>query len=86
MAQANGNLSHHNPTIYSDGLTAVELREIEERYAPYHYYQEFWIGFVDIQNGRHCPNGWSNSVAGQSWDRGAEAASRVRRQRDYARN
>jgi hypothetical protein len=81
MAQANGNLSHHNPTIYSDGLTAVELREIEERYAPYHHYQEFWIGFVDWQNGRGCPRGWEDSVAGQSWNRGAEAASRVRRSR-----
>lgn len=68
-------------TIYSDGLTTAEHKQIEERYAPYHKFQEFWIGFVDYQQGRRCPNGWDNSVAGQGWDRGAEAAMRIRSQR-----
>src|SRR5215469_8681005 len=51
--------------IYRDGLTTAERKEIEERYDGYHHCEEFWVGFVDYQNGRDCPNGWSDSVAGQ---------------------
>jgi hypothetical protein len=72
MPKASNSLFHHNPTIYRDGLTATERQQIEQRYAPYCRFQEFWIGFVDYQQGRDCPRGWSDSVAGQSWDRGAE--------------
>jgi hypothetical protein len=57
MPKASNSLFHHNPTIYSDGLTATERQQIEQRYAPYCRFQEFWIGFVDYQQGRDCPRG-----------------------------
>ena len=60
--------------IYPEKLTAADRKEISDRYAPFHNFAEFWTGFTDYQKGRSCPHGWSNSRAGQSWDRGAEAA------------
>lgn len=63
-------------TIYPDQLTNVEGDAIAVQYAPYENYAEFWFGFIDYQNGRACPYG-EDSVAGQAWDRGAEAAMRV---------
>jgi hypothetical protein len=68
--------------IYSDNLTTTEHKAIADRYDGYHHCAEFWIGFHDYQDGRNCPNGWANSVAGQAWDRGAEAAMRVLRERE----
>ena len=43
----------------------------------YHHRAEFWVGFND-QNDCNCRNRWSNSVAGEAWYRGMEAAIRVR--------
>jgi hypothetical protein len=66
--------------IYSHQLTLAENRAIAERYAPYHRYAEFWIGFIDYQHHR-TRNPYGDSVGGQSWDRGAEAAMQVQRGR-----
>jgi hypothetical protein len=45
---------------------------------PYHRFEEFWDGFADYQHdcNRRCPHE-ENSVAGQAWDRGTEAAMRL---------
>jgi len=70
--------------IYSDQLTTDERKAIERRHAPYHRFEEFWSGFLGYQSGRDCPNGWEeNSVAGQAWDRGSEAAMRLHWERWY---
>jgi len=64
--------------IYRDQLTINERKDVEKRHAPYHRFEEFWTGFSDYQHdcNRRCP--WSdNSVAGQAWDRGTEAAMRL---------
>jgi hypothetical protein len=64
--------------IQSEDLTAAERKMIEQRHAPYHRFEEFWDGFTSYDCGRDCPNRWEeNSVAGQAWDRGTEAAMRV---------
>jgi hypothetical protein len=76
--------------IYAKDLTAAEHKAMEARYDGYHHCAEFWVGFVDYQHGRYnCPHGWTNSVAGQAWDRGAEAAMRLHWERyrcEYARD
>src|SRR6516225_5675848 len=75
--------------VRREDLTAAEMKAITGRYDGYHHCPEFWDGYADYQNGRwRCP--WSdNSVAGQAWDRGSEAAMRVhweRRRCMYARD
>jgi hypothetical protein len=67
--------------IHSDMLSPAEHKMIEGDYAPHHHYAEFWVGFIDYQHRRQCPRGWENSVAGQAWDRGAEAAMTTLRNR-----
>jgi hypothetical protein len=52
--------------------------QLFEEYAPYHNFAEFHIGFDDYTKGRYR-NPFGSSVAGQSWDRGAEAAMRWQR-------
>jgi hypothetical protein len=36
--------------IYSEHLTSAERKAIEERYAPYHRFEEFWTGYYAYQN------------------------------------
>jgi hypothetical protein len=61
-----------------EDLTAAEAKAIEQRHAPYHRFEEFWDGFASYDCGWDCPNRWEeNSVAGQAWDRGTEAAMRL---------
>ena len=70
--------------IYAEDLTAAERKAIEERYAPYHRFEEFWSGYCSYQNktGRYnCPHGWSHSVDSQAWHQGSEAAMHVRWER-----
>jgi hypothetical protein len=76
--------------VYREDLTAAELRAMGERYAPYDNFAAFWTGFIDYQAeiDRKCPHD-SNSVAGQAWDRGTEAAMRIHWERHsdpYARD
>lgn len=57
---------------------AVELTAEEiERYAPYHTYPEFQLGFDEygsgLWHGNRCDE---NTVGGQAYDRGAECAMR----------
>ena len=63
-----------NTTIRFPELTANEV----ERYAPYHTFPEFKIGFDDYVAHRPWPVGRisPNSVGGQAYDRGAECAMR----------
>jgi hypothetical protein len=76
--------------IYADDLTAAERKMIEERYAPYHRFEEFWDGVASYQCGRDCPNRWEeNSVVGQAWGHGFEAGMRLHWERTrcpYARD
>jgi hypothetical protein len=76
--------------IHIEDLTAAERKAIEQRHAPYHRFEEFWDAFTSYDCGRDCPNGWEeNSVAGQAWDRGTEAAMRLHWERTscpYARD
>jgi hypothetical protein len=67
--------------IYAEDLTATERRAIEARCAPYHRFEDFWIGFADYERRRYrCPHEWY-SVASQAWNHGAEAAMYVRWER-----
>jgi hypothetical protein len=71
-------------TIHSEHLTTAERKMIEERYAPYHRFEEFWSGYRAYQNetGRYrCPHGWSHSLASRAWHQGAEAGMYVRWER-----
>jgi len=61
-------------------MTDLEAK-IREEYAPYHVFAEFQIGWTDWKNGR-TRNPFGDSVAGQSWDRGAEAQMRYQRALD----
>jgi hypothetical protein len=69
--------------IRREDLTTVEMKAIEDRYAPYHRFAEFWTGFDTYQGdtGRYrCP--WARvSVAGQAWNQGHDAAMHVRWER-----
>jgi hypothetical protein len=59
----------------------MELTQAEiERYAPYHTFPEFEIGYLHYLGGAPEPEdeGFRNSVAGQAYDRGAECAMRRR--------
>jgi hypothetical protein len=70
--------------ITSDELTTAERKVIEERYAPYHRFEEFWDALASYECGRDCPNGWEeNSVAGKAWDRGHEAGMRLHWERTH---
>ena len=69
--------SDHYMIIHSADLTTTEMKVIEEHSDGYHHRAEFWVGFND-QNDCNCRNRWSNSVAGEAWYRGMEAAMRVR--------
>jgi hypothetical protein len=60
-------------------LTTEEI----ERYAPYHRWRMFQIGFDDYTIGERWDHAFSqNSAEGQAYDRGAECA--MRRQRNGA--
>jgi hypothetical protein len=66
--------------IHRGELTTAERKAIEERYAPYHRFEEFWAGYNSYQDetGRYCcPHDW-NSVAGRAWHQGSDAAMHVR--------
>ena len=76
--------------VYRADLTAAERKAMSERHAPYDRFEAFWTGFIDYQTDidRKCPND-PNTVFGQAWDRGTEAAMRVRWERyrcEYARD
>lgn len=51
----------------------MTLAELCERYVPYDTMPEFKVGFIDYQIGKYT-NPYGDTVAGQAWDRGAEAA------------
>ena len=64
--------------VHSKDLTADEFTDISKTHWPYDNFEEFWVGFADYQHdcNRRCPHE-ENSVAGQAWDRGTEAALRI---------
>jgi len=64
--------------VHSKDLTADEFTDISKTHWPYVNFEEFWVGFADYQHdcNRRCPHE-ENSVAGQAWDRGTEAALRI---------
>jgi hypothetical protein len=52
------------------------MSELLAEYAPYNAMQAFHDGWKDYEHGHyHCPFS-ANSVEGQAWDRGMEAAMR----------
>lgn len=64
-------------------LTAKEVERIKltpeevERYAPYHNFAEFWIGFDEYTRGHMRVGAYEfQGVGGQAYDRGAELAMR----------
>jgi hypothetical protein len=55
--------------------------QLLEQYAPYHFYQAFRDGWEAYMAGRYREEKYSpNSVDGQAWDRGMEAAMKWQRQ------
>ena len=76
--------------IHSKDLTADEFTDISARYGPYDNCEEFWAGFAGYQQNRCCPKDWAeDSIAGEAWSRGSEAAARCHWERyrcPYARD
>jgi hypothetical protein len=56
------------------------FNEIAAEYAPYHQMKEFQVGAQDYMDGNHRNGDNYNGVAGQAWDRGANAAMRFTQQ------
>ncbi len=63
----------------------LDIDALKAEYAPYHTMPEFQQGFDDYNMGELASD--IGGVAGQAYDRGAEAAMRIARARDWtARN
>jgi hypothetical protein len=57
-------------------MSYINVQEIKDRYAPYNSLRTFEDGYADYMAGRNLLS--LGGVAGQAYDRGAEAAMKVK--------